>query len=173
MTTLQFSLFFAALLVAYVLVHVRMARFDAHLRQLSRLQSLDDGVTALGRKLDARRFDEVDGDLARIREELEAMHATLGRIERDLVEAVAAPRPLETPRHDAAERIRGLVESRLLQLGYSNLRILSDLSTASLDAEVSVLVECERNNLQSKGTVTVQNGSVRDVRLQNVTQMFP
>lgn len=173
MTTLQFSLFFAALLAAYVLVHVRMARFDAHLRQLSRLQSLDEGVAALGRKLDARRSDEVVTDLGRISDEIAAMHMTIGRIERGLVEAMAVARPLETSRNDAPERIRSVVESRLLQLGYSKLRILSDLANASLDNEVSVLVECERNNLQSKGTITVQNGSVRDVRLQNVTQMFP
>ena len=38
MTPLQFSLFFAAILVAYFLVHLRLIRFEAHLKEISGLR---------------------------------------------------------------------------------------------------------------------------------------
>ena len=38
MDTLQFALFFAALLVAYVLVHMRLVRFEAYLKEMSALR---------------------------------------------------------------------------------------------------------------------------------------
>jgi hypothetical protein len=172
MTTLQFSLFFAALLLAYILVHVRLARFEAHLRELGRLREIEERVGAGPRTLDMLRKEDLGARLERVREELEAATLVLGRIEDGLNRASRAA-PTEIPRMTTGERIRAVVESRLLQLGYANLRVLSDLSNASADEEIAVLVECERNNLLSKGTLTVHNGSVRDVRLQNVTQMFP
>ena len=49
MTTLQFSLFFAAILVAYLLVHLRLVRFEGHLKEIVALQAamLDHAVTLL------------------------------------------------------------------------------------------------------------------------------
>ena len=73
----------------------------------------------------------------------------------------------------AGARIQALVESRLLQLGYGNLDILTDLSAVRSDHDVEVQVECERSGMPVKGRVLVRNGSIRDVALQTVAQMFP
>ena len=78
-----------------------------------------------------------------------------------------------TPSATAAERIRGAVEERLLGLGYRNLRILTDLSHASLDEETSVQVECERRNMACKGKVKTINGGISDVEIHNIVQSFP
>ena len=47
MDSLQFSLFFAALLVGYLLVHLRMIRFEEHLQKLACIRSLDDRLRSL------------------------------------------------------------------------------------------------------------------------------
>ena len=47
METWQFSLFFAAFAIGFVLVHVRIARFEEHLRGLSMLRSIDERIQTL------------------------------------------------------------------------------------------------------------------------------
>ena len=81
--------------------------------------------------------------------------------------------PVVAPAGSPAERIRRVVEERLLSLGYRNLRILTDLSEASLDEETSVQVECERRNMACKGKVKTINGGISDVELHNIVQSFP
>ena len=52
MSPLQFTLFFAALLVGYVLVHLRMVRFEAHLRELGRLRRIEEELVALDARVE-------------------------------------------------------------------------------------------------------------------------
>ena len=75
--------------------------------------------------------------------------------------------------HIHADRIRALVEARLLQLGYGNLRMLTELHEMLLDGDVEVQVECERRHMPYKGRVLVRNGAVRDVAMQSAATSFP
>ncbi len=75
----------------------------------------------------------------------------------------------ETP----AARIQALVETRLLQLGYRNVQMLTDLSEVALHGDADVQVECERGGMATKGRVQIRNFGVRDVAMQDVTPMFP
>ena len=63
--------------------------------------------------------------------------------------------------------------TRLLQLGYVQLRLLTDLREQRLEGDVEVQVECERAHMPFKGRVLVRNGAVRDVALQTVAPTFP
>jgi hypothetical protein len=81
--------------------------------------------------------------------------------------------PLPAIVEDAAGRVCAVVETRLLQLGYGRIQILTDLTGLVTTADVELQVEAERNGMPMKGRVTVRNGSVRDVALQSVVQMFP
>jgi hypothetical protein len=71
------------------------------------------------------------------------------------------------------ERIRAVVETRLLQLGYSQLRLLTDLRDQQVEGDVEVQVECERRQMPFKGRVLVRNGAVSDVALQTISPTFP
>ena len=51
MDVLQFTLFFAALFVGYVLLHVRVARFEGHLEKLASLRSIDDRLRQIDDRL--------------------------------------------------------------------------------------------------------------------------
>jgi hypothetical protein len=82
---------------------------------------------------------------------------------------VVAPAPVESAGH----RVLALVETRLVQLGYRGIRVLTDLSTAQLEQVQDVQVECELGGMPVKGRVVVHNGAVREVVLQTVAAMFP
>lgn len=186
MDALQFSLFFLALLVGYVLVHLRLVRFEEHLQKLAgirsiddRLRSLDDRMRLLVDVLEKLQLERIEARLERLHEDLEDLREATVDVRSAVVQipapvsggsaAAAAPAFTEPP----GARIAALVESRLLQLGYGNLQILTDLADVRADRDVEVQVECERNRMPVKGRVLVRNGAVRDVALQTVAPMFP
>jgi hypothetical protein len=187
MSVLQFSLFFLALLVGYVLLHLRLVRFEEHLQKLTgirsiddRLRGLDDRMRLLVEALDKLQLERIERRLDRLHEDLEDLREATGEV-RSAVVQIPAPPPLAPTdslsalpaREPVGSRIAALVESRLLQLGYRNLQILTDLADAPADRDIEVQVECERNRMPVKGRVLIRNGGVRDVAMQTVAQMFP
>ena len=191
MDALQFSLFFFALVVGYVVVHLRLVRFEEHLQKLAGIRGLDDRLRSLDERLQALttvcekvRFDRVVQQLDRLHDDLEDLREATSAVRTAVVQIPPPPAPLPaaapaivevpaTPSESPTTRLRNLVETRLLHLGYHDLRLLGDLSHANLDAECEVLVEAERGGMPVKGRVLVRNGSVRDVALQTVAAMFP
>lgn len=180
MDFLQFSLFFVALVVGYVLVHLRLARFEEHMQKLAGIRTLDERLRVLAESFDKLRTDRLEQLLERLHEDLVDLREATTDVRQAVYEipqptivqtAVegAAPAPQET----VGERLLALVETRLLQLGYGKIQVLTDLSEVRADREVEVAVECERAGMACKGRVVVRNGTVRDVLLQNVATMFP
>lgn len=186
MSTLQFTLFFVALLVGYVLVHLRMVRFEEHLQKLAgirsldeRLKALDDRVRSLTESVDKKGMGRVTEQLDRIHDDLEDLREATQQVGESVVQIPSSPagdghasdRPgaNEVP----ANRIVAVIETRLLQLGYRNLRLLGDLTDAQFTDEIEVQVEAERNGMPCKGRVVMRNGSVSDVHVQTVAQAFP
>lgn len=189
MDALQFSLFFVAILVGYFLVHLRLIRFEEHLQRLAGLRSIDDRLRVLDERLHVlvetlggKHFERIEAKLDRLHDDLEDLREATGEVRHAVVQipAPVAPAVVDAsaatntaPRDSGSGRIAALVESRLLQLGYGNLTILTDLSAVRADREIEVQVECERGGMPAKGRVIVRNGSVRDVLVQSVAQMFP
>ncbi len=188
MSALQFTLFFVALLVGYVLLHLRLVRFEEHLQKLSGIRSMDDRLRVLDDRLrllvesfDKVRLDRIETRLDRLHDDLEDLCEATTEVQHAVVQIPAQPAALGTTESSAGSataaaagvRVLGLVESRLLQLGYSNLNILTDLGDVHLDRDLEVQVECTRGSMPVKGRVLIRNGSVRDVALQSVVQMFP
>ena len=195
MDALQFAFFFAAILVGYVLVHLRLVRFEEHLQKLAGIRSLDDRLRSLDERLkqvvesfDKVRLDRVEQHLDRLHDDLEDLreatldvqHAVVHIPAPTIIAAPETPAPLPAPTaspvvetESAGERVRALVETRLLQLGYGNLQILSELDRVDAAHDLEILVEADRGCMPVKGRVLVRNGAVRDVALQSVVQMFP
>ncbi|MBL8728062.1 MAG: hypothetical protein JNM25_06500 [Planctomycetes bacterium] len=186
MDTLQFTLFFLAIVVGYVVLHLRLVRFEDHLQKLTgirsiddRLRSLDDRMRLLVETLEKLQLDRIEQRLDRLHDDLEDVREATGEVRTAVVQIPSAPAgaPLAAAAVALPEapgaRIAALVEGRLLQLGYGNLQILTDLGDVRADRDVEVQVECERNSMPAKGRVLVRNGAVRDVALQTVAHMFP
>jgi hypothetical protein len=186
MSVLQFSLFFLAILVGYVLLHLRLVRFEEHLQKLTgirsiddRLRGLDDRMRLLVETLEKLQLERVEQRLDRLHDDLEDLREATVEVHTAVVQ-IPAP-PIGVPvaaapvvlSDSVGARVAALVESRLLQLGYGNLQILTDLGDVRGDRDVEVQVECERNSMPAKGRVVIRNGAVRDVALQTVAQMFP
>ena len=177
MSTLQFSLFFAGLLVAYLLVHLRLSRFERYLQEIGGLKALNERLERVAQSIERVRLDRTEQGLAQLHDDLVAIAEGQTRAERALrrVETVPTPAALTAAvvETSPAQRIREVVAHRLLSMGYGNLRLITDLSTASLDDRTEVLVEGERNHIGYKGKMVTRNGAVLDVQLQSVTQAFP
>jgi hypothetical protein len=176
MNTLQFSLFFVALLVGYILVHVRLARFESYLREIAGLKLLNERLKGVSDVLERVRLDHIEDQLGQLHDDLVALQELGSRIERASGRAGTSSEPAPIGAAGTAttsDRIRAAVESRLLALGYGSLHILSDLAEASLDEPMEVRVECTKGHMAHKGTVVTRNGGVVDVRLQAVGQAFP
>ncbi|MEZ5965165.1 MAG: hypothetical protein R3F56_15130 [Planctomycetota bacterium] len=177
MTTLQFSLFFTGLLVAYMLVHLRLLRFERYLREISGLKALNERLERVAQSLERVRLDRAEQGLAQLHEDLVALAEGQIRLERALRRSEPPSTPVVTSAVTAdaspGQRIRDAVAVTLMSMGYGNVRLLSDLTSATLDDRTEVVVECERNLVGYKGKVVTHNGSVVDVQMQSVTQAFP
>lgn len=185
MPELLFSLFFLALLVGYVMLHLRLVRFEEHLQKLSgirsiddRLRGLDDRLLLLVEALEKVQLERVEKRLDRLHEDLEDLREATTDVRTAVVQipppaAAGLPATAVALPEAAGARIAALVESRLFQLGYGNLQILTELADVRADRDIEVQVECERNGMPAKGRVLVRNGAVRDVALQTVAHMFP
>ena len=177
MTTTQFALFFAAILIAYVLVHMRLARFETYLREITGLKMLNERLKGVSDVLERVRLDHVEDLLGQLHDDLLALREGQSRLEKGMgrarPSAAEADGPVLEPVQSAGARIRALVESRLLSMGYSDLRLLTDLSGVSLESETVVRVECSKANMVSKGRVVTRNGAIVDVDLTPAAQVFP
>ena len=174
MSTLQFGLFFAALLIGYVLVHIRLMRFEKYLREVSALKVVNERLQGVSDVLSRVDLNAVEERLEMLIGQLSELGQVGGRLEqlleRERDRAPSVPAAIEAADGD---RIRALVETRLLSLGYRHLRILTDLDSATMAEEIEVTVECEKNQTAYKGKVVTARGEIRDVNLQSVTQAFP
>ncbi len=171
----QFSLFFAALAICYVLVHIRLARFETYLKEVATLRLLNERLKELADRMERVRVDRVEEGLHQLHDDLQEIQQSANKLEQLQKGALAREgvASVVAPAGSPAERIRRVVEERLLSLGYRNLRILTNLSDASLDEETSVQVECERRNMACKGNVKTINGGISDVEIHNIVQSFP
>lgn len=194
MSDLQFGLFFVALLVGYALVHLRLVRFEEHLQKLAGIRSLDDRLRGLDDRLrllaeafDKVRIDRIEQHLDRLHDDLEDLRETTQDVQQAVVQipaptivAASEPAPVvvtqappAAPTESGGARLCALVANRLLQLGYGNLQILTELGDVDFAGDHELIVEAERGQMPVKGRVVVRNGAVRDIALQSVVQMFP
>ncbi len=179
MSTLQFSLFFAALLVGYLLVHVRLVRFERYLEEVAGLKQMNERLERVAQSIERVRLDRTEQALSLLHEDLGAVVEACGRVERavrrnaDSVVVPTVPVGTSVESTSIARRICDSVTDRLLALGYRNLRVLSDLTNATLEDRTEITVECEKRQTSYKGKVVAQNGAVVDLQLQSVNQAFP
>src|SRR5262245_28147227 len=116
----QFSLFFVALLLGYVMLHVRVARFETYLHELQRLASLDARLQAIGASmpaLDKQRLDRIESLLQRLHEDLEDLRETTQHVEEAVVQIPSAPPARErVAEAEAARNVGGAAEVGLGQV---------------------------------------------------------
>ena len=177
MDPLQFSLFFAALLVCYILVHVRLAKFEGYLKEIAGLKQLNERLQGVSEAMERIRVDRLEEGLAQLHEDAGEILDGVRSLERRaahpvdrVVEVVSEHGEVQI---SAGQRICAIVEERLFQLGYNKLSILTDLTGVQIEDEVSVRVECEKNMMPCKGAVVTRNGSVVEVDVHSVVKMFP
>jgi|GEM_PF-3546099 len=189
MSDVQFTLFFVAVLVGYVLVHLRMVRCEKHLAELAGIRALHEQLVSVEERLQAMAELSEKQGMARVTQQLDQLHEDLSELREAAAqvgeavvkiptsapgdEAFAGGGRYDSDQVPAATRILSRIESRLFEQGYRNLRLIGDLQGVQFADEVEVRVEAERNGMPSKGRVVFHNGSVTDINMQTVAQSFP
>lgn len=175
MSPLQFSLFFLALVVCYILVHLRLVRFEAWLKELAELKQLNERLKQVAEGIERVQVGKLEEGLDQLHLDGQDLLSAAKRLELGQTQGRAEQAQAVAQRTELshAERLLAAVEDRLFQMGYRKLRILTDLRSLPLDEEVEIAVECERNLMPCKGRVRVHNGAVHDVDLHSVVKMFP
>lgn len=180
MTTLQFTLFFVALVLALALVHIQLAKLQGKLDDLARLGRIEDRLATVVQALDRVRLEPIEGLVRDLRGDLGAIVEGLDRVEQATARPVAIPVPEpalsrrgRSDEPSAGDRARTAVETHLAGLGYTKVRVLSDLTHLVGEEDVDVLVECERGTMPCKGKLALRGGEVRDAQMQMLAQMFP
>jgi hypothetical protein len=179
----QFTLFFLALVIGYVLVHLRLVRFEEHLQKLGGIRNLDDRLVQIDERLrqlsesfDRLRLDRIESQLGRMHDGLEDLReATLQAHQHAVaIPTAAVPTPPAAERGASPQsRILATIEARLLAMGYHDIDVLTELGDGEPPRELELQIECWRGGMPVKGRVYWRNGSVRDVVMQTVAQMFP
>jgi hypothetical protein len=177
MSTLQFTLFFTALLIGYVLLHLRLVKFEAYLKEISVLKLLNERLSSVADAMERIRIDSVEEGLHQLHEDAKELSTTASRIESSLSglrgQGDEGARMLVPGGQTAAERVCAVIEERLFQLGFKKPRILTDLRNVHIEDEIEVQVECERQMMPYKGKVKTKNGAILDVDVHSVVSMFP
>lgn len=175
MDPLQFSLFFAALLIAYVLVHMRLVKFETYLREIGGLKQLNDRLKGVAEAMERIKVERLEDGLQLLHEDARDIGDTLQKVETGVgvVHTDSGGAVIPSGEASVPERICSAVEEQLFRLGYQNLRILTDLRHIHIEDEVEVQVECEKQMMRYKGKVLARNSSILNVDLQPVVEMFP
>ena len=167
---IPFILTMVAILIAFVLLFMRTARFEAHLKEIQGLRQLNER---------ARRMNEL---LERLDPSpLEARLLDLGHKAARIVELLerrgleheerAAGRPAEEQR--GREDARSLVETVLFGMGYGRVRLLGSAEEAGAGERIEIPVECVKADMVHKGVVAVQDGGVVECRIRPAYEVFP
>jgi len=172
MSPLQFSLFFVALLVAYILMHVRLVRFERYLREISGLKQLNDRMAGVSDVLKRLSVHSLEDRVDQVHGELRQLVAAVGRMERALRDHTTVE-PVIGAEVPYGARLRAMIEERLIDNGFTDIRIVTDLGQTQPEQEVEVMVECQKDQVAHKGRLLVAAGSILRVNLRSVTQSFP
>ncbi len=153
-------LIFVAMLLAFVVLVVRTARFETYLKELESLKYLNENI---------KKFVDAQAKLntARMEEYLLELKEDAGRI----VELLEGFRKSEEER--AREGNKMDLESVLLGMGYSKIKIIGELDGTGAPGLKEVQVECVKGDIVHKGTVTIDSGRVVDCRLKPAYEVFP
>lgn len=147
------------------------------LEQLGRLEEIQEHLNRVDAErgdLDQRRLEHVLVDVRAGIKRLEA--SILGVLERQAADAQAErPAQAESPR--PVPKLRERVVNRLLALGYSDIRVVTDAAElaelSAEDADGSIVVEVHQGATQLKGRVLLRGGSITDVDLKSFYPIFP
>lgn len=166
--TLHFALTFVTLVVLATIVYLRMARYEVYLREQrdgiqrlnERIQALVDGLEQLG----ARHLETKFGELQEV---LEAIRDGQGRP----MVATTAPSADVAPQRFSS--LLDLVETRLYNLGFSRVHVITELSEVDTSEPVRITVEAEKGGVAHKGHLVIHGSAVTEYEMQASYTSFP
>ncbi len=170
MELLYFSLIFVTLILLAGIVLSRLGRYEAYLKDLEGIKTLNDRLGDLVNGLEGLKTRRVEDQIHQIHETLEQIRLGLDRqgerapVVQEIVQR-AAPVPTLS--------LQDIVESKLYNMGFQEVRIVTDLSEVNSDEPLRIVVEARRDGTIHKGHLVLNGQSVTELDVQPVFGSFP
>lgn len=170
MELLYFSLIFVTLILLAGILYSRLGRYEAYLRDLQGIKTLNDRLGDLVDGLEGLKTRRVEDQIHQIQETLEQIRVGLERqagrapVVQEIVQR-AAPVPILS--------LQDVVESKLYNMGYQQVHIVSDLSEANSEEPLRIIVEARKDGTIHKGHLVLNGQSVTELDIQPVFGSFP
>lgn len=169
---IPFILILVAILIAFLLLFLRTARFEGHLKEIQGLRQLNERVRRMNELLEGMDSSPLEARLldlchkaARMVELLERQEARPEKQGQDREARVSEGR-------EGAD-VRSLVETVLYGMGYGKVRVLGAPMEVGASELVEIPVECVKADMVHKGIVSVQAGNVVECRIRPAYEVFP
>ena len=150
----------AGVLVTFLLLYVRTTKFESYLKEIQGLRNLNERIRSLNEGIERL-------DTTTMEEHLFALRKMSTR----MVEVLEKRQ--EEERLSSQNDARSALESVLFSMGFEEISLLGSLDQADGAEPVEVQVECLKEQVQHKGSVIMRAGSVAEVRIRPVYEVFP
>ncbi len=150
----------AALLLAFVLLYVRTARFEAYLKELKGLKGLIEKIRSLNEAVERVQTQALEEQLFDLNEKTGRILEILETREREA-------------KVEARESLQTALETFLYGMGYEKVKLLGDLREVTGPGPFEIQVECVKGDVVHKGPVILQAGRVVECRLRPAYEVFP
>jgi len=167
---LYFSLLFVTLVVLAAILWSRLGRYEAYLRDLQGIQTLNERLRDLVDGLEGLKTRRVEEQLRGVQDLLEQIR---NGIQRSLDRPAVVQELVAAPSGQPELTIHDLVEAKLFNLGYREVVIVNDLDVAEPGEPIRVVVEARKDGAIHKGHLVLKGRSVTEVDLQPVFNSFP
>lgn len=170
MEPIYLILIFVTMILLAGIVLSRLGRYEGYLRDLEGIQTLNDRLGDLVNGLEGLKTRRVEEQIQEIHETLEQIRLGLERqgertpVVQEIVQR-AAPAPTLT--------IQDIVESKLYNMGFQEVLIVTDVAEAPKGEPLRIVVEARKGGTIHKGHLVLNGQSVTELDVQPVFNSFP
>ena len=170
MEPIYLILIFVTMILLAGIVLSRLGRYEAYLRDLEGIKTLNERLGDLVNGLEGLKTRRVENQVQEIHETLEQIRIGLERqadrapVVQEIVQR-AAPAP--------AISLQDVVESKLYNMGFQEVLIVTDLSESTGEEPLRIIVEARKGGTIHKGHLVLNGQSVTELDIQPVFNSFP
>jgi len=170
MEPIYLILIFVTMIVLAGIVLSRLGRYEGYLKDLGGIKTLNDRLGDLVSGLEGLKTRRVEDQIQEIHETLEQIRLAFDRrvdrapVVQEIVQR-AAPAPTIS--------IQDVVESKLYNMGFQEVLIVTDLSESTGEEPLRIVVEARKGGTIHKGHLVLNGQSVTELDIQPVFNSFP
>lgn len=172
------ALWLVGFLLIWNLMRVRIVELEQKIHALvirsETARSVPETARIIPEDKTGPRLDELARDVASTKDSLERVAAVQERLHDDTAYLLERVERLATALEQSrAGELSDRIHDRLGSRGFSDVRILGELTDVPVDAPLKVMVEARKSGISYKGFVVVADGNIVDEKMTSAHELFP